>query len=67
MRLITWPFRLVWKLLTGILELTGRLIGGSIGFVLLLVGVILTFTIVGAPVGIPLMIAGIALFIRSLF
>jgi len=69
-RHISWvllPFVALWKFLALIIEMTGRLIGGILGCVLILVGLILTITIVGAIVGIPMTLVGILLLIRSIF
>ena len=65
--LIAGPFVAVWKLLTFILELTGRLVGGIIGLVLMMVGLVLIITVIAAPLGIPLVVIGLLLAIRSIF
>ena len=62
-----WPFWALWKLVAGILELTGRLAGAIIGLVLLIVGAVLTVTVIGAIVGIPFIVFGLLLIVRSLF
>lgn len=62
-----WPFWVVWRLVIGIIAVTGRLVGAIIGLVLMIVGVILTITIIGAIVGIPLIIFGFLLMVRSIF
>ncbi|MGD8279304.1 MAG: hypothetical protein PVH00_14805 [Gemmatimonadota bacterium] len=64
---IFWPIAAVWDLLAFVLRLTGRLVAGVIGLVLLTGGGLLSFTIVGAPLGIPLAIVGLLLLFRSLF
>jgi hypothetical protein len=64
---ILWPFWAIWRLVIGIIEFTGRLVGAILGLVLMIVGVILTVTIVGAIVGIPMLIFGFLLIMRSLF
>jgi hypothetical protein len=56
----------LWRLLTGILGLTGRLVAIVIGAVLMLVGLLVSLTIVGAIVGIPLGLVGLLLVIRGL-
>ncbi|MDI6741050.1 MAG: hypothetical protein QME74_11900 [Candidatus Edwardsbacteria bacterium] len=45
MSCLTWPFVMLWKLLAGIIKLTGRLMAVIIGFVLLIAGIALCFTI----------------------
>jgi len=64
---ILWPFVALWKLLAGIIEVTGRLVAAILGLALMIVGVILTVTIVGAVVGIPLILFGFLLVIRGFF
>jgi hypothetical protein len=66
LRLLTWPFRLVWHLVWFILGLTGRLVAGILGAVLILAGVIVSLTVVGLIVGIPLIIFGVLLIVASL-
>lgn len=62
-----WPFVMVWRVLTGILKLTGRLLGVVLGLALLAVGVALSVTVVGAILGVPLAVLGFLLIMRSLF
>lgn len=62
-----WPFVALWKLVAGIIELTGRLVAAILGLVLMIVGLVLTLTIIGAIVGIPLIIFGFLLIIRGFF
>ena len=62
-----WPFAAIWKLLAIIVEMTGRLVAMIIGFVLMIVGVLVSLTIVGAFVGVPLAIVGLLLFLKGIF
>ncbi len=62
-----WPFWAIWKLVIGIIAVTGRLVGAIIGLVFLIVGIVLTLTIIGAIVGIPFIIFGLLLMVRSIF
>jgi hypothetical protein len=64
---ILWPFEALWRLLTLILEFTGRLVAIILGIVLMIVGVIISFTIIGAIIGIPLAIFGFLMVLRGLF
>ncbi|MBW7991861.1 MAG: hypothetical protein FVQ84_17835 [Planctomycetes bacterium] len=64
---ILWPFVTVWNLLALILNITGRVLAGTLGVGLMIVGVALTMTVAGAPVGIPFAILGLLLIIRSIF
>lgn len=67
LRLIFWPFRLVFGLWNALFRLTGRLVMGIIGSVLLCTGIILTLTIVGSVAGIPLALLGLSFCLRALF
>jgi hypothetical protein len=60
-KVLVWPFALLWCLVTGIVGLTGRFTAVLLGLVLVLVGVLLTSTIVGAIIGIPLIRIGLLL------
>jgi len=62
-----WPFWALWKLISGIVEFTGRIVAVVLGLVLMIVGVIISLTVVGAIVGIPLAILGLLLTLRGLF
>ena len=61
------PFVALWRLLTLILELTGRLVAVVLGLLLMVGGGLLTATVVGAPIGIPLALFGFLLLLRGLF
>lgn len=63
---VWWPFLAIWRLLSTIVELTGRFVAMVLGLVLMLVGALVSLTIVGAIVGIPLGVVGLMLFIRGL-
>lgn len=62
-----WPFWALWRLVTFILEMTGRLVGLILGGVFIVVGVLLSLTVVGAILGIPLALFGGLLTVRCLF
>ncbi len=64
---ILWPFYAVWRLLTFILNITGRIICAFIGIVLMAAGISITLSIVGAPLGIPMAAFGFLLLVRALF
>jgi hypothetical protein len=64
---VLWPFWAIWKLVSGILLVTGRLVAVILGLVFLIVGEVLTVTVIGAIVGIPFIIFGLFLMIRGLF
>ena len=62
-----WPFWALWKLISGIVEFTGRIVAVILGLVLMIVGVVISLTIVGVVVGAPLIVVGIMLTLRGLF
>jgi hypothetical protein len=64
---ILWPFVALWRLLAGIVEITGRLVAVILGAVLMIVGIIVSLTVVGAIVGVPLAILGFLVILRGLF
>jgi hypothetical protein len=65
--LLLWPFYALWRLLTLILAITGRIVCAILGLVLMAAGVATTLTVVAAPIGIPLVVFGFLLLIRALF
>ncbi len=64
---ILWPFYAVRRLLTFILNITGRIICAFIGIVLMAAAISITLIIVGAPLGIPMAAFGFLLLVRALF
>ncbi len=64
---ILWPFYALWRLLTFILEATGRLVLGVLGIAIMVVGLVISLNIVGAPIGIPIAILGFLLLLRAFF
>jgi len=62
-----WPFAALWKLLSVIVELTGRFVAMVLGIVFIIVGLIVSLTIVGVIVGIPLAVIGLLLLLRGVF
>jgi len=64
---LLWPFYAVWRLLTLVVELIGRLLCGILGIGLMIAGVAITLSIIGAPLGIPLASVGFLLLVRSIF
>lgn len=61
------PFWLVWRLVTGIVEFTGRVIAIVLGFVLMVVGILISATIIGLIVGLPMILIGVLLVLRGIF
>lgn len=65
--ILLWPFYAVWRLLTFILKIVGRLICGLLGLAIMVTGVAVTMSVVGAPLGIPLAVIGLLLVVRAIF
>ena len=65
--LLLWPFYAIWRLLTFVLNVVGRLICAGLGLAMMIGGVAVTLSVVGAPVGIPLAALGFLLLVRALF
>lgn len=64
---VLWPLRALWRLLTWILELTGRFVAVTIGVVLMIGGAVISVTVIGAIIGVPLAVFGFMLVLRGLF
>ena len=67
MNIFVWPFKLTWRLINFIFNITGRLVGVTLGLALMIIGLILTALVISAVVGIPLLILGLLLTVKSLF
>ncbi len=65
--ILLWPFYAIWRLVTLVLELVGRLLCAVLGLGIMAAGVVVTISVVGAPIGIPLAIFGFLLIVRALF
>lgn len=61
------PFYAIWRLLTFILNVVGRLICAALGIALMIAGVAIALSVIGAPLGVPLTALGFLLLVRSLF
>ena len=64
---ILWPFYLVWRLATFVLEAAGRIVCAVLGVVIVAVGVTVSLTLIGAPLGVPLAALGVLMMLRALF
>jgi hypothetical protein len=62
-----WPFYAIWRLLTFVLNVVGRLLGSILGLGFMIAGVAITMSVVGAPIGIPLASLGFLLLLRAVF
>lgn len=65
--ILLWPFYAIWRLLTLVLSIVGRLLCALLGLIVMIGGVLITMSVVGAPVGIPLAALGFLLLIRAIF
>ena len=65
--ILLWPFYAIWRLLTFIVEMVGRLICALIGLALMAVGTAITITVLAAPIGIPIAAVGFLLLVRAVF
>ena len=64
---LLWPFVALWKLVAGIITLTGRLVAAILGLVFMIVGVVVSLTVIGAIIGVPLIVFGFLLILRGFF
>lgn len=64
---IFWPVAAAWDLIAFVLRLTGRLVGFTVGLILVAVGGVLTLTVILLPIGLPLLVVGFLLMVRSVF
>jgi hypothetical protein len=65
--ILLWPFYALWRLLTFVLEVVGRLLCALIGLALMAAGTAITITVLAAPVGIPIAAVGFLLLVRAIF
>ena len=65
--MLLWPFYAIWRLLTFILTVVGRLLAAILGLALMAGGIAVTMSVVGAPIGIPLAAFGLLLLVRAIF
>ena len=64
---LLWPITAPFRLVRFLLKSAGRMALVVFGFVLVMVGVMVSFTVVGACIGIPLILLGASLILRGLF
>ena len=65
--LLLWPFYAIWRLLTFVVEMVGRLICALLGLALMAAGTAITITVLAAPIGIPIAAVGFLLLVRAVF
>jgi hypothetical protein len=66
MRWLLWPVKALWRLVAGLVSLTGRFVAMLLGVVFMFVGLLLSLTLIGAIIGIPLGLFGLRLVVRGL-
>lgn len=65
--LLLWPFYAIWRFVTFVLVLVGRLLCALLGIGLIAAGVAVSLSVIGAVLGIPLAALGFLLLVRALF
>lgn len=65
--LLLWPFYALWRLVTFILNIVGRLVCALLGIGLMVTGMALAMSIIGLPIGVALAAFGFLLLARALF
>jgi len=65
--ILLWPFYAIWRFVTFVLKVVGRILCGVLGIALMIAGVAVALSVVGAPLGIPLAALGFLLLIRAVF
>jgi hypothetical protein len=65
--ILLWPFYAIWRLLTFILGVIGRVLCAVLGVGLMIAGVAIAMSVVGAPIGIPLTALGFLFLVRAIF
>ncbi len=65
--ILLWPFYAIWRLLTFILGVIGRVLCAVLGIGLMIAGVAIAMSVVGAPLGIPLTALGFLFLVRAIF
>ena len=64
---LLWPIMVPFRLVSFMIKTIGRLMLIILGFLVMIAGVIASFTVIGACIGIPLILLGILLVRRGLF
>lgn len=67
LKILFFPFILIWNFIEFIIKITGRLLAVILGFVLMIAGITLCVTVVGALIGVPLIVLGTVMIIRGFF
>jgi uncharacterized membrane protein HdeD (DUF308 family) len=64
---LLWPIVAPFRLVRFLLKTAGRLMLIILGFLSIMAGVMVSFTVVGACIGLPLILLGVSLILRGLF
>lgn len=67
LKILLFPFRLLWTLVTKLVEAIGILLGLLIGALLMAIGILLCFTVIGAFIGVPMAVIGFFILLRALY
>ena len=65
--ILLWPFYAIWRFLTFVLNVIGRLLCATLGVGLMIAGVAVALSVIGAPLGIPLAALDFLLLVRAVF
>lgn len=65
--LITFPFRLLYKLGMFVISFAGKAVSLVLGAFITLVGILISMTIVGLVIGLPIMMMGLSIVLSALF
>lgn len=65
--LITFPFRLLFKIGLFFIALVGKGLSLILGIFLTFVGILISMTIVGLIIGLPIMMLGLSIILSALF
>ena len=65
--IVLLPIVWLWRFVTFLANLTGILLALTLGLLLMVIGLALTWTVIGAVLGIPLFILGFMLLLRALY
>lgn len=65
--ILLWPFYAIWRFVTFILKVVGRVLCAIFGIGIMIAGVAIALSVIGAPLGIPLAVLGFLLLVRAIF
>ncbi len=65
--LLLWPFYAIWRFLTFVLNVVGRLLCALLGLGLMFAGVAVALSVIGGTIGIQVAALGFLLLIRAVF